>query len=152
MGDYEPGKAREVLDTQIKEADFQRDVIQIAELNKWLVYHTYDSRRCKPGFPDLVLVKGKTVLFVELKGQRGRLSPDQKVWISALEKAEDVAVKVWKPQDWRDVERTLGGKDAAEKGSQGRKPSHQEKDSVGEHPKGDGSGSPPRPGNRYWYE
>ena len=43
----------------LKESDFQRAVIEMARLHGWLVYHTHDSRRSAPGFPDLVLVQGR---------------------------------------------------------------------------------------------
>jgi hypothetical protein len=40
------------------EKQFMAQVIQLARLRKWLVYHTHDARRSVAGFPDLVLVRG----------------------------------------------------------------------------------------------
>lgn len=117
--------AREELDAHVREADFQKQVIQVAERFGWLVYHTYDSRRCAPGFPDLVLVKGSRVIFAELKSHRGRLTPEQKAWIEALERAEEVEAMVWKPKDWRNIERILRGEEhAREQGPQIRPVPH----------------------------
>lgn len=50
----------------------------------WDAYHTHDSRRSEPGFPDLVCVKQGRILFLEIKKQRGRVSPEQRRWIDAL--------------------------------------------------------------------
>ncbi len=37
----------------LSEADFMDQVIDLAHLYGWMVYHTYDSRRSAPGYPDL---------------------------------------------------------------------------------------------------
>lgn len=66
----------------------------------WLVYHTHDSRRSEAGFPDLVLVNAKQgrTLFRELKRMRGRVSPDQRIWLDALQLVgQDAAI--WRPDD-----------------------------------------------------
>lgn len=50
------------------------------------------------GWPDLVLVGPRGVLFRELKAARGRVSRDQAEWMLALARAgEDVGV--WRPYD-----------------------------------------------------
>ena len=78
------------------EKDFQASIIQFAKLRGWLCYHTYDSRKCEPGFPDLVLIRGKRILYRELKTDKGRLTPAQKIWGNALDNAgADWAV--WRP-------------------------------------------------------
>lgn len=65
-----------------------------------------------PGFPDLVLARLGRVLFVELKGNRGRLSAGQREWMGALEGAEGSGVEVylWTPEEWRNgtIARILG--------------------------------------------
>lgn len=67
------------------EAAFQQQLVQLAAFYGWdLVYHTHDSRRSQPGFPDLVLVREPEILFVEVKTQTGRVRPEQARWISAL--------------------------------------------------------------------
>lgn len=68
----------------MSEAAFQEQVIHIAKLYGWLHFHTFDSRRSEPGFPDLVLVRSPELIFAELKAERGRLSADQVKWIAHL--------------------------------------------------------------------
>lgn len=82
------------------EAELQAAILEyIGYLPDVLVYHVYDSRRSNPGFPDLVILGTRGVLWRELKSAKGRTSKDQKTWIAALERAgEDVAV--WRPEDW----------------------------------------------------
>ena len=80
----------------------------------WLVYHTYDSRHSEAGFPDLVMVNYHLglVIFAEIKANAGRVSPEQQVWVTALEVVSSLAgsrvlVFVWRPSDWPDIERVL---------------------------------------------
>ena len=51
-------------------------VEELAAHLKWQTYHTYDSRRSKGGFPDLVLWRNR-LLFVEPKSTKGTLRRDQ---------------------------------------------------------------------------
>lgn len=92
------------------EAEFQAQVLQLANLCGFLTYHTYDSRRSGPGFPDLVLVhpRRRLTLFRELKRTGGRLSEFQREWITALRISGQDA-DVWTPEDWPEIERTLRG-------------------------------------------
>jgi VRR-NUC domain len=92
----------------VSEADLQRAILDCAKLTGWLCYHTYDSRRSAPGFPDLVLcnilsqqangVVTQELIFAELKSERGRVSSEQRVWITAL-RAAGQEVYIWRPRD-----------------------------------------------------
>ena len=85
---------------RITEGQFQARVVGIARENGFkvprkdplarpldLVYHTHDSRRSVPGFPDLVLCKPASeageepgrVIFAELKKETGTLEPEQRL-------------------------------------------------------------------------
>ncbi len=83
------------------EAQLQSTVLQLAQLHGYnLRYHTHDSRRSQPGFPDLVLVsvaRGR-VLFRELKSDAGKLTPEQALWLGGM-KAVGLDAEVWRPQD-----------------------------------------------------
>jgi hypothetical protein len=80
----------------VSEKRFQAKVIQLAKLQGWAVYHTYDSRRSSPGLPDLILVRER-VLWRELKTDVGRLTTDQLAWIARLKDGQ-ADVDVWRPK------------------------------------------------------
>lgn len=86
---------------KMSEAQLQNNVLDLARVHGWLSYHTYDSRRSQPGFPDLVLVHpvAKRTLFRELKSDAGRVSPAQHTWIATL-RAAGQDVGTWWPHDW----------------------------------------------------
>jgi hypothetical protein len=84
---------------RITEAQLQRDIIELCSWHHLLVYHTHDSRRSRRGFPDLVIVGPRGVLFRELKSETGKMEPDQTCWGQGL--AESGANwAVWRPGDW----------------------------------------------------
>lgn len=78
---------------------FQRQVLGLARYYGWRPYHTHDSRRSHPGFPDLVLVKPPRLVFAELKAERGRLRPEQAEWLEDLRAVAAVEVYLWRPSD-----------------------------------------------------
>jgi hypothetical protein len=80
------------------EKAWQAVVLDLARLHGWQAYHTFDSRRSQPGFPDLVLWRRGELIFVELKTDKGRVTPDQLRVISGLEDAGQ-QVYVWRPDD-----------------------------------------------------
>ena len=81
------------------EAQLQARIVAEAKVNGWLAYHTFDSRKSEPGFPDLVLVKGDLVWFLELKTERGKVSKAQAAWLRALELVAEVRAEVLRPRD-----------------------------------------------------
>jgi hypothetical protein len=80
------------------EAELQAEVIKAVHQFGLMVYHTHDSRRSQPGFPDLVIV-GSSVEFWELKSETGKASPEQREWIFALKQAGNYA-GLFRPSDW----------------------------------------------------
>lgn len=100
----------------LTEAVWQRQVLDLARLLRWRVAHFRPARTADggwrtpvaadgAGFPDLVLVRDRTV-FVELKVEHGRLSEPQSEWLAALALA-DAEAYVWKPSDWPSVQAVL---------------------------------------------
>lgn len=97
----------ELLNEQMLEAEFQDGlIIPFARTHGWLVYHTYDSRRSEPGFPDLTLVRRGRVIFAEVKRQKGKVSVHQQAWLHALAGA-GAEVYVWRPSDWEEIKLCL---------------------------------------------
>lgn len=92
----------------ISEASFQSQVVELARLYGWRLMHMKPTQirsgrwvtatTGDSGFPDLVLVKGSSLVFAELKRANGRLSDGQRVWIDALVRAGQ-EVYVWYPLD-----------------------------------------------------
>lgn len=93
----------------MSEADFQAQVVKFARLTGWLCYHTYDSRRSEPGFPDLVLTNAErdTTLFAELKADGGKVTAAQRKWLRALRATGQIAC-VWRPHMLDEIVAWLG--------------------------------------------
>lgn len=101
---------RATIAARMPERELLERVRSLARVLGLLVYHTHDSRRSEPGFPDLVIAGHGRVLYAELKTQRGRLTDAQRQWISQLQDAGS-EVHLWRPQDLLDrtIAKTLGG-------------------------------------------
>lgn len=91
----------------VTEKAFQAQVLGLARLSGWRCYHTFDSRKSAPGFPDLVLCRPPKVFFIELKTEKGTLRPEQRDWLDALGRCEGVGARLWRPSDWTQIEGTL---------------------------------------------
>jgi hypothetical protein len=83
----------------ITEKQFTQQVIELAQLFGWRVYHTWLSVKSASGFPDLCLVRGNRLIFAELKSDRGVLTSAQKEWLEAL-KQTSAEVYLWRPSDF----------------------------------------------------
>lgn len=86
-----------------EEAQVQQTIVDDARLLGYLVYHTYDSRRSEPGFPDLWIVGYGHLLVLELKTARGKVTDAQQRWISQLV-AAGVDARIYRTQEWRTLE------------------------------------------------
>ena len=83
-------------------------VKEAAETCGWMFYHTYNSHRSSPGFPDLVMVRPPDIIFVELKAEKGRVTQDQEEWGWALMGCPGVEYYLWRPSDWDELVEVLG--------------------------------------------
>lgn len=88
------------------EAGFQAALLELAAVNGWHTYHTFDSRRSNSGWPDLVLVRPPRALFVELKRNGAKPTDAQATWLDRLT-ACGLHATVWRPADWPTIEETL---------------------------------------------
>jgi hypothetical protein len=90
----------------MSEKAFTTTVINLATMLGWRHYHTHDSRRSDPGWPDLVLARkipaAKLILadlvFAELKTETGKVTPAQADWLEMLRLAGQ-RVYIWRPSD-----------------------------------------------------
>lgn len=82
----------------LTEKEFQAEVVKVAKRAAWMVYHTHNSRRSEPGFPDLVLIRERLVV-AELKVGDGKLTAAQANWLDSFRSA-GVETYEWRPEDW----------------------------------------------------
>lgn len=96
----------------ITEKQLQYAIVEAAQVLGFRVYHTFLSIRSDPGFPDLAMVNPRQgrLLFVEVKGENGRLSAEQRAWLTDLH-AAGIEAYSWWPAQWRsgEIERVLKG-------------------------------------------
>lgn len=110
-----PKTAMPTLAAAMTEANLQSAVIDLAQELGWMVFHARTGRTGsgawltymagQSGYPDLTLARKGTVLFVELKSEKGRLSEGQKEWGQHLTPNQRNACHsyhVWRPLDWID--------------------------------------------------
>lgn len=92
---------------RVRESEFMRAVIRVAEGLGWSVYHTHDSRRSVAGFPDLVLLRRELQIVAELKrSKREKPTAEQLAWLARY-RAACVPAFVWTPEVWLELERIL---------------------------------------------
>ena len=101
------------------EAEFQRQVTDLAELTGWAYVHFRPAKTAHGwrtpvqgtlggGWPDLFLVnpwKHRT-LVVELKTDKGKVTPEQAAVHTAL-RSGGLTVFVWRPADFPEIQREL---------------------------------------------
>jgi len=85
----------------MSEAELQRLVAELCARLGLHHYHTFDSRRSEPGFPDSVII-GSEIMFRELKSADGVLKPEQRRWGSRIQRAGGNWA-VWRPVDWQNM-------------------------------------------------
>lgn len=90
------------------EAELRASVVHLAHALGWRVFSLPIARTVRPvkdavGYPDLTLARNGDVLWIELKTDRGQLSPQQEAWRRDLP-----AVLVIRPGDLAGLALTLG--------------------------------------------
>lgn len=108
--------------TDLTEADFQRQVVELAHILGWRVLHVrrsigrrggqqaHQTTTSIKGWPDLLLFhpdRGEHFV-AELKSEKGRLRPEQ-VEVLADLRASGVECHVWRPSNFDEVQARLGG-------------------------------------------
>lgn len=108
----------------LTEKEFQRQVVELATIRGWRVYHPFLSKWSERGFPDLTMVRARDrrLVFAELKRDKGRTSEAQDEWLALLGRLTDEScgvppgevrdgrrldVYLWRPADWPEIEEAL---------------------------------------------
>lgn len=85
------------LHAAMTEAELQQAAVETAETCGWLWHHETDSRRTRPGFPDVVFCKAPRVLLVEFKTQAAKPTPEQQRWLDELERCDIISSGLVRP-------------------------------------------------------
>ena len=112
------------IEGQISERMFQQQIVDLARLNSWRVYHTWNSKHSPSGWPDLALARlcpsqrGTTteLIFFECKTERGRLTEAQRDWLFVLGAVPGVVARVVRPSDWPEIVALLSRRPAHSQG------------------------------------
>lgn len=99
------------------EADFTKQVIQLAQAFGWKVAHFRPARTatgwrtpCQgdaKGWPDLVMIRNGALIVAELKMPGGKPTEEQKEWLEAFRSIGCGRVELWTPDSWDEIERLL---------------------------------------------
>ena len=95
----------------MSEAQWTRQVIDLAKARRWWMYHPHDSRRSEAGWPDWTFIRPPRIVFAELKTDRksSKLTAEQEFVIGLLTECvrKNLEVYVWRPKDFDDVREVL---------------------------------------------
>lgn len=95
-------------DHTLTERGWQRRVVDLAHLRGWRVFHLPDSRGSGlVGWPDLTLIRGQQLHWLELKTATGRVRPAQTDVLAALDQIRATTVRVARPAHWPDLQELL---------------------------------------------
>jgi hypothetical protein len=99
----------------VSERDFEHTVLETLRVFGWRYTHFRPARTQRgwraplsgdAGFPDIVAVRDERTLFIELKAETGRLTPEQAGWLDALGR-RGAEARCWRPSDCGFIEETL---------------------------------------------
>lgn len=107
---------RDMTAKRMSEKELMGLVVEAAQRLNWYVYHTFDSRRSEPGFPDLILIERDyadvaRLIAAELKRERESPTQPQLLWLAAFDNA-GAETYVWRPSQWMngEIEAVLRGR------------------------------------------
>jgi hypothetical protein len=91
----------------ITERDFMRQVLDLASLFGWAVYHPALSKWSERGWPDLAMVRPPRLVLAELKRESGRTTTHQDRWLGLLGACPGVETYLWRPSDLEAIAEVL---------------------------------------------
>ena len=108
-------QSRKIDRIVVTEKQFSQQIEQLLDLFGWRWCHFRPARTAQgwrtaisgyEGFPDYIAVKGKRLLIAEIKSDKGKLSPEQEVWLDELA-ACGQEVYLWRPAHFEEIARIL---------------------------------------------
>ena len=86
------------------ETQLQTAIIGYAELMGWRIYHVTNVHNklrshTSVGFPDLHMVRGKRIVYAELKNATELRTFEQGEWAEAIQQTP-AEYYLWRPDDW----------------------------------------------------
>lgn len=96
----------------MKEAEFAHRIEETMAFLGLRWHHETDSRKSKAGFPDYCIVGPEGIMFLEIKSDKGKPTPQQEAWIADLANVDPgggpgtgpvVTAYVAYPKDWSRV-------------------------------------------------
>ena len=86
------------------ETQLQTAIIHFAELSGWRIYHVTNVHKklrshTSVGFPDLHMVRGRRIVYAELKDATKDTSVAQDAWEMVIQRT-DAEYYLWRPADW----------------------------------------------------
>ena len=91
---------------KITERQWQEQVEELAAMLGWKKYHTWNSIKSDPGFPDLVLVRPPRLIFAELKVDGKKPDARQLAWLDDVREC-GVQSYLWYPEELEKVKEVL---------------------------------------------
>lgn len=109
-------RATETALPRLTEKQWQKQVVDMAKLFGFEVYHPYLSIHSERGWPDLSMVHSTNgrLLFVELKAEHGKTTTHQDKWLALL-RTTGAEVYLWRPSDFEEAARILRSRAAKPK-------------------------------------
>lgn len=120
---YGRKSARQIMNEQVSEKQFQANVIELAQRLGWKVAHFRSVRTQRKdgsthyatpvaadgeGFPDLVMARPlRNIIYAELKAEKGKFSMKQMEWMEVLIRTHSCEVYAWRPSDWDTIQEIL---------------------------------------------
>lgn len=91
------------------EAQFLRQVRELAKMLGWAFYHPFLSKWSERGWPDVTLVKPPRMILAELKGEGRKPTESQRHWLDLLKQVPGIEVYLWYPEDLEEIAEILRG-------------------------------------------
>ena len=112
-GAFKLQPAREVINRTMSERELGQTIREMAQAFGWLVYQVLDTReyakRTSKGIPDQFIARPGRALALELKTERGIVTPDQELWVATLNSTPGITSAVIRPHGLDQVEEMLAG-------------------------------------------